>query len=53
LFRYRPRPGTSLIILHDSHSPPEVVHAEAHLRWHGRQMGLLDVGHHASRPTAQ
>lgn len=47
MIHYRPRPRTTLIVLHDSHSPPEVVHAEAWLRWKGRQMGLLDIGYHA------
>lgn len=43
---YRPRRRTRYLILHDSHTQPDIASAEAHLRWQGRQMGLLDIGYH-------
>ena len=44
---FRPRRMTSLILLHDSHTPPSVPSGEAWLRHTGRQMGLLEIGYHA------
>jgi len=43
---YRKRRKTRLLIIHDSHTPPEVTNGEQWLRWQGRRMGLLDIGYH-------
>ena len=43
---WKPRTATRRVILHDSHTEPEVENAEDYLRFHGRKMGLLDVGYH-------
>ena len=44
--QYRPRLKTRAVILHDSHTGPEVTNTLEHLRVQGRQKGLLDVGYH-------
>lgn len=44
--KFKPRAKTSRIILHDSHTTPEVVRAVDVLRWTGMKMGLLDIGYH-------
>lgn len=46
MIQYRPRSKTTRIILHDSHTGPEVTNAAEHLRVLGRVKGLLDVGYH-------
>lgn len=46
MIHYKPRSKTSRIILHDSHTGPEVTNAAEHLRVLGRVKGLLDVGYH-------
>lgn len=43
---YRARSRTTYLIVHDSHTSPDVVDGETYLRHKGRQMGLLDVGYH-------
>lgn len=45
-FQYRKRSRTTLLVLHDSHSPPSVKRPVEHLRWQGRQRGLLEIGYH-------
>lgn len=45
MLTYRPRPRTTHIVLHDSHTGPEVTTAD-YLRTNGREMGLLDIGYH-------
>lgn len=50
--RYKDRTETNLIILHDSHTRPEVTSAGEVLRWSpaahvgGLEMGLLSIGYH-------
>lgn len=46
MLTFRPRRATNLIIIHDAHTPPDVVDGTTYLRHKGRQMGLLDVGYH-------
>ena len=43
---YRKRLKTSLIMLHSSHTPPDIERAIGWLRWNGRHKGLLDIGYH-------
>ena len=43
---YRTRSRTTYLIVHDSHTPADVVDGETYLRHRGRQMGLLEVGYH-------
>ena len=45
-FTYRKRSRTTLLVLHDSHTPPSVQRPVEHLRWQGRQRGLLEIGYH-------
>lgn len=53
LIRYKDRTETSLIIIHDSHTLPEVCKMEDVPRWadlafvNGLKMGLLSIGYHA------
>lgn len=42
---YRPRTRTSRIIIHDSHTGPEVTNVVDYLRSNGRYIGLLDIGY--------
>ncbi len=44
--RYRDRASTSRIIIHESHTGPDVLSATAFLRARGRANGLLDIGYH-------
>jgi N-acetyl-anhydromuramyl-L-alanine amidase AmpD len=44
--KFKPRAKTTRIILHDSHTTPDVVRAQDVLRWQGMKMGLLDIGYH-------
>jgi hypothetical protein len=52
LITYKNRKETNRIVLHDSHTLPEVCECEQVDRWAelardgGRQMGLLDTGYH-------
>lgn len=46
-FTFRPRPYTRRIIIHESHTGPEVKRAVDYLRAKGRANGLLEVGYHA------
>lgn len=43
---YRTRSGTRLIIIHDSHTTADHDNVASWLRWHGYNMGLLDIGYH-------
>lgn len=45
--KFRPRDITRRIILHDSHTGPNVENIADYLRNKGREMGLMDVGYHA------
>lgn len=53
LLKYKARRTTTRIILHDSHTPPNVLEALQVPRWElqarqqGREMGLLEIGYHA------
>lgn len=46
MLRYRPRPTTRRIILHDAHTPASMGDVTPHLLVNGRIMGLLDIGYH-------
>ncbi|MCC5780559.1 N-acetylmuramoyl-L-alanine amidase [Nitratireductor sp. B36] len=52
MIRYKDRKSTKLIILHDSHTLPEVCNIEDVPRWavlahkQGLKMGLLSIGYH-------
>lgn len=52
IIKYKPRPQTTRIILHDSHTIPEVCAAEDVPRWAvlahtgGLKMGILSIGYH-------
>lgn len=52
LIKYRPRVSTTRIILHDSHTVPDIESIPEVPRWRdqawdkGLKMGLLDVGYH-------
>lgn len=46
MFNWRPRKSTTRIILHDSHTPPDLPSATAWMRTKGREMGLLEIGYH-------
>ena len=43
---FRDRKQTKRIILHESHTGPEVKSATAYLRANGRANGLLEIGYH-------
>lgn len=45
-FTFRPRATTKRIIIHESHTGPEVLRAVDYLRAQGRRNGLLEVGYH-------
>lgn len=45
-FSYRRRSRTTLLVLHDSHTPPSVQRPVEHLKWQGRQRGLIEIGYH-------
>lgn len=45
-FKWRKRSKTTLLVIHDSHTPPSVVRPIEHLRWQGRRKGLLEIGYH-------
>lgn len=45
--QYKLRTHTRLIILHDSHSKPDIPNIVSWLRWKGRALhGLMDIGYH-------
>ena len=52
LIKYRPRAETTRIILHDSHTIPDIESIDEVTRWRdqawdkGLKMGLLDIGYH-------
>ena len=52
LIKYKPRQDTRRIVLHDSHTPPEIGQATEVSRWHlaahdgALRMGLLSIGYH-------
>lgn len=46
MITYKVRTHTRLLILHDSHTKPDVERIVQVLRWQGRKMGLLDIGYH-------
>lgn len=43
---FKVRPATRKIILHDSHTSPDIERGVNVLRWQGRKMGLLEIGYH-------
>lgn len=43
---YRPRKDTRRIIVHESHTGPEVTRVVPYLRAKGRANGLLEIGYH-------
>lgn len=49
---YKPRTETTVIILHDSHTPPDICTTEDVPRWSvlahsgGLKMGILSIGYH-------
>lgn len=45
-FHFKPRPKTTRIIVHESHTPASVLRAVHLLRAQGRANGLLEVGYH-------
>ena len=45
-FKFRPRVKTTAIVIHSSHTKPEVETVEDYLRVYGREMGLLEIGYH-------
>lgn len=45
-FSFKPRALTKRIIVHESHTGPEVRRAVDYLRAQGRRNGLLEVGYH-------
>jgi hypothetical protein len=46
LVSFRPRKETKRIIVHESHTGPEVTRAVHYLRAKGRANGLLEIGYH-------
>lgn len=46
MITYKVRQATLKVILHDSHTKPDVERVVNVLRWKGRKMGLLDIGYH-------
>ncbi len=52
LIKYKPRAETKRIIIHDSHTEPQIEHVEDISRWHidaregALRMGLLSIGYH-------
>lgn len=53
LIKFKPRRETKWVILHDSHTRPDVLSATDVPRWadlarrQGRKMGLLEIGYHS------
>ena len=47
LIKWKKRKQTRVIILHDSHTTPDIEHSKDYLLTLGRKMGLLDIGYHA------
>jgi hypothetical protein len=43
---WRPREQTNAVVVHDTHTKPDIAHVEAYLLTKGLAMGLLDIGYH-------
>jgi N-acetylmuramoyl-L-alanine amidase len=46
IIQFKKRQTTRFIMLHDSHTTPDINKAVHHLRWKGRKLGLLEIGYH-------
>lgn len=46
MIEYKVRTHTRKIIVHDSHTKPDIERVINWLRWNGRRQGLLDIGYH-------
>jgi N-acetylmuramoyl-L-alanine amidase len=43
---FKPRQTTKRVIVHDSHTTPDIARGEEFLFWGGLKRGLMDVGYH-------
>jgi N-acetylmuramoyl-L-alanine amidase len=46
MIQFKVRPHTRKIMLHDSHTTPDLQKAVGWVKWTGRKMGLLESGYH-------
>lgn len=46
MIQFKKRPKTDTIMLHDSHTTPDLERAVGWIKWTARKMGLLESGYH-------